>query len=126
MRLTWAARHRWRMSLTAAGACLAAGALSATPAVAAGGLRTISVDAAHRVGAIRALQGVSGSPMPGDGSHPDLTAQEKALGVSIVRTHDVDCTGTSDIDGSGPNRIFPDPSADPNDPGSYHFAPTDT
>jgi xylan 1,4-beta-xylosidase len=46
--------------------------------------------------------------------------------VNIVRTHDVDCNGTSDIDGNGPDRIFPDWSADPNDPSSYNFGPTDT
>jgi xylan 1,4-beta-xylosidase len=106
-------------------ACLAAAAVGASSAQAAGGLRRITVDAARPVGVIRSLQGVSGTPLPGDSSHPDLTSQFHQLGVDIVRTHDVDCQGTSDIDGIGPNRIFADWSADPNDPRSYNFAPTD-
>src|SRR5207245_895076 len=81
--------------------------------------------AGQPTGVIRPLQGVSGSPLPGDNSHPDLTAQEHQLGVNIVRTHDVDCSGTSDIDGLGPNAIFRNWNADPNDPASYNFAPTD-
>jgi xylan 1,4-beta-xylosidase len=56
----------------------------------------------------------------------DVTSQFRTLGVDIVRTHDVDCSGTSDIDGLGPNRIFPNWNADPNDPASYNFGPTDT
>ena len=105
---------------------LAAALLGASPAAAAGGLRTITVDAAKQTGFIRSLQGVSGTPRPGDSSHPDFTSQFQQLGVNIVRTHDVDCNGTSDIDGIGPNRIFPNWSADPNDPSSYNFGPTDT
>jgi len=107
------------------GAALAAGALGAAPAAAAGGLRPITVDASQAAGTIRSLQGVSGTPLRGNDQHPDFTAQEQRLGVNIVRTHDVDCTGTSDIDGLGPNRIFRDWSADPNDPASYNFGPTD-
>ncbi len=99
---------------------------AAAPAHAAGGLRDITVDAARPTGIIRSLQGVSGSPLPGDGSHPDFTALQHALGVDLVRTHDIDCTGTGDIDGNGPNRIFPDWSADPDNPASYNFGPTDT
>src|SRR6476469_2179776 len=98
----------------------------ASPAFAAGGLRTVTVDASKQVGAIRSLQGVSSTPLPGDGSHADLTAQQRQLGVDFVRTHDIDCSGTGDIDGLGVNRIFPDSSADPNDPASYNFGPTDT
>jgi hypothetical protein len=105
---------------------IAAGFVSASPAAAAGGLRTITVDASKPTGLIRSLQGVSGTPVPGDGSHPDFTSQFQQLGVNIVRTHDVDCNGTSDIDGNGPDRIFPNWSADPNDPRSYNFGPTDT
>lgn len=107
------------------GACLFAGALGVSSASAAGGLRQITVDGSRPIGIIRSLQGVSGTPLPGDSSHPDFTAQFHQLGVDIVRTHDVDCEGTSDIDGIGPNRIFPNWSADPNDPSSYNFAPTD-
>ncbi len=106
--------------------CLVAGAATTAPAaVADTGLRQITVDASRPVGAIRSLQGVSGTPLPGDSSHPDFTSQFHQLSVDIVRTHDVDCRGTSDIDGAGPNRIFPNWNADPNDPASYNFAPTD-
>ncbi|MBV8947044.1 MAG: hypothetical protein JOZ95_16580, partial [Solirubrobacterales bacterium] len=81
-------------------ACLAVGALGASSA-AAEGLRQITVDASRPTAIIRSLQGLSGTPLPGDASHPDFTSQFQQLGVNIVRTHDVDCTGTSDIDGAG-------------------------
>lgn len=118
---------RGRAAQVAIAVSLAAAALgsSAAQAAAAGGLRNVTVDASRIVGSIRSLQGVSGTPLPGDDSHPDLTAQEQALGVNIVRTHDIDCAGTGDIDGLGPNRIFRNWSADPNDPASYNFGPTD-
>ncbi len=105
--------------------CLVGAFVAVTPAAAASGLRTITVNASRPVGIIRSLQGVSGTPLPGDNSHPDLTPQFRQLGVDIVRTHDVDCSGTSDIDGAGRNRIFPSWSANPYDPSSYNFGPTD-
>jgi hypothetical protein len=108
-----------------AGLCGVVLLAGAAPAQAAGGLRRLTVDAARPTGIIRSLQGVSGAPLPGDDSHGDFTALQHRLGVDIVRTHDIDCTGTGDIDGAGPNRIFPDWSADPNDPRSYRFGPTD-
>src|SRR4051794_19031548 len=110
--------------LTICAGCIAALAL-ASPAFAAGGLRTVTVDASKQVGTIRSLQGVSSTPLAGDGSRPDLTNQQHQLGVDFVRTHDIDCSGTGDIDGLGANRIFPDWNADPDDPASYNFAPTD-
>jgi hypothetical protein len=45
------------------------------------------------------------------------------MGVDLVRTHDIDCKGTGDIDGIGENRIFRDWSANPDDPASYNFGP---
>lgn len=116
---------RLRAPIAIATLSVVAWVLGAAPAYADSGFRQITVDAAKPVGIIRSLQGVSGTPLPGDDSHPDLTAQFQRLGVDIVRTHDVDCDGTSDIDGLGPNRIFPNWSADPNDPSSYNFGPTD-
>ncbi len=107
------------------GAWLVMAILGVSTAAAAGGLRQITVDASKPTGFLRSLQGVSGTPLPGDSSHADLTPQFRQLGVNIVRTHDVDCNGTSDIDGLGPNRIFPSWSANPNDPSSYNFDPTD-
>ena len=112
---------RWALAL----ACTLASLATAPAALAAGGLRDVTVDASHPTGVIRSLQGVSGSPLPGDASHPDFTAPQRAMGVDLVRTHDIDCKGTGDIDGAGVNRIFPDWSADANDPASYNFAPTD-
>src|SRR3954447_1546675 len=112
---------RWAL----APACILASLAAAPAALAAGGLRHVDVDASRPVGLIRSLQGVSGSPLPGDASHADLSAQQRALGVDFVRTHDIDCKGTGDIDGAGANRIFPDFSADPDDPRSYKFGPTD-
>jgi xylan 1,4-beta-xylosidase len=98
---------------------------AASSASAAGGLRQVTVDAARPTGLIRSLQGVSGTPLPGNDEHGDYTAQQHQLGVDFVRTHDIDCSGTGDIDGIGANRIFPDWDADPNDPASYNFGPTD-
>ena len=118
-------RQSTRTAIIAAAAVLVGVLFAAASASAAGGLRPITVDAARPVGLIRPLQGVSGTPLPGDSSHADFTSQFRQLAVNIVRTHDVDCKGTSDIDGIGPNRIFPDWTADPNDPRSYNFAPTD-
>jgi xylan 1,4-beta-xylosidase len=108
-----------------AAACTLSCLAAAAPASAAGGLRQVAVDGSRPVGIIRSLQGVSGSPLPGDDSHADFTAQQRRLGVDLVRTHDIDCLGTGDVDGAGANRIFPDWSADPDDPAGYNFAPTD-
>jgi xylan 1,4-beta-xylosidase len=112
---------RGTTALLCAIACL----VTATSASAAGGLRQVTVDASQRTGTIRSLQGVSGTPRPGNDDHGDYTAQFHQLGVDFVRTHDIDCSGTGDIDGIGPNRIFPDWNADPDDPASYNFGPTD-
>src|SRR5690349_8188686 len=82
----------------------AIGFLSATTsAFAAGGLREVTVDASRPTGLIRSLQGVSGTPVPGNDDHADYTAQHHQLGADFVRTHDIDCSGTGDIDGIGSN-----------------------
>jgi len=47
----------------------------------------------------------------------------------MVRTHDaggINGSGAGDIDGPGRSRIFPNWNADPADPASYNFGPTDT
>src|SRR5690349_4001387 len=98
------------------GACGLTALAGAAPAGAAGGRRSVHVDASQTVGTIRSLQGVSGTPLPGDDSHPDFTTQHRRLSVEVARTHDIDCKGTGDLDGAGVNRIFPDFSADPDDP----------
>ncbi len=107
--------------------------------------RLLSVDADRSEGVIRSLQGVSGPPLPVFPGLPTLTEQYRSLGIDIVRTHDM--YGPSDIDshfcpGGCPNFprsvipsqdlaaanmkvIFPDWTADPEDPKSYNFGPTD-
>lgn len=115
-------------------------------------LRPVKVDAAAVIGTLRPLQGVNGAP--GEGTHKpekfvfggwnipgdwDATAGYRRARVDLVRTHD--SYGPGDIDArfgdasSGPDAvipyargrlsIFPDPDADPNDPKSYNFGPTD-
>ncbi|MDB6103978.1 MAG: hypothetical protein JWO52_3977 [Gammaproteobacteria bacterium] len=115
-------------------------------------LRKITVDASAAMGHLRSLQGVNGAPAPG--SHKpenftfggwnmpertDVSAGYRMARIDLVRTHDA--YGPADIDakfetadapGGGlisAHRdvfdIFPDPAADPNDPRSYNFGPTD-
>ena len=93
-------------------------------ALAAGGPREVVVDAASQIGTIRSLAGTHWDPGPDETIHT-------AIGVDAIRIHDicgrVDETieGVGDIDGNGPEVIFPDWTADPNDPASYNFGPTD-
>lgn len=109
------------------------------------GLRMISVDVNASAGTIRSLQDVSGSPLPVLPGLPTLADQFRSLGIDLVRLHDT--YGPGDIDshfcpGGCPNFpipvipldyvatanqkiIFPDPAADPDDPASYNFGPTD-
>jgi xylan 1,4-beta-xylosidase len=115
-------------------------------------LRKITVDASAPVGHLRSLQGVNGAPAPG--SHKpenftfggwnmpertDVSAGYRMARIDLVRTHDA--YGPADIDAKfetadAPGgglisarrdvfNIFPDPAADPNDPRSYNFGPTD-
>jgi xylan 1,4-beta-xylosidase len=120
--------------------------------VRAGDLRKITVDAAVPTGWLRSLQGVNGAPAPGDHKPEnfkfggwnmpegiDVSAGYRMARIDLVRTHDA--YGPADIDarfetadapGGGlisAHRdifdIFPNPDADPEDPHSYNFAPTD-
>ncbi len=108
-------------------------------------LRMISVDVDASAGAIRSLQGVSGAPIPVLPGLPMLTDQFRSLAVDLVRLHDT--YGPGDIDShfcpggclnfpipaiplnyvatANQRVIFPDPAADPDDPASYNFGPTD-
>jgi xylan 1,4-beta-xylosidase len=112
-------------------------------------LRQIRVDASAPIGTLRSLQGVNGAPaqgfhkperfvfggwnVPGNW---DATPGYRDARIDLVRTHD--SYGAGDIDARFPDApgalvdadrthlsIFPDPKADPNDPKSYHFEPTD-
>jgi len=109
--------------------------------------REMTVDAAVRVGTIRSFQQVHWTANPQWEWYPDLRAQLRDLRVDSIRNHD--CYGPTEIDTGYTERglkvIFPDPqrrrqimevanaanifpdwSADPNDPRSYRFAATDT
>lgn len=112
-------------------------------------LRPIRVDASETIGKLRSLQGVNGAPaqgfhkperfvfggwnIPGEW---DATHGYREAGIDLVRTHD--SYGPGDIDAIFPDApgalidahrthlsIFPDPKADPKDPKSYNFGPTD-
>ena len=115
-------------------------------------LRKVTVDAAASIGVIRSLQGVDGAPGPG-GHKPenftfggwnmhddvDASAGYRRARVDLVRTHDG--YGPGDIDARFESAeapggalisakrdaftLFPDPKADPDNPASYRFAPTD-
>jgi len=135
--------------LTAAAASQTGGSIAAPgPA-----LRKITVDARAQTGTLRSLSGVNGSPAPGmhkpeyfkfgGWNMPekvDASAGYRLAGIDLVRTHDG--YGPGDIDGkfetaAAPGGalisskrdglvIFRNPQADPEDPASYHFGPTDT
>ena len=111
------------------------------------GLRKITVDATVTVGALRPFSGIHGAPaaeFTGRGprnaepTRVDISADYRAARIDLVRTHDE--FGPGDIDakfGGAANMpmsipasrneltIFPDMSADPENPASYHFEATD-
>jgi xylan 1,4-beta-xylosidase len=119
------------------------------PDTASADVRQITVDAGKTVGRLRSLQGVNGAPAPdvhkpirftfGGWNVPedtDATAGYEAARIDLIRTHDA--YGPGDIDARFPDApnvlidadrthlsIFPNPDADPNDPRSYNFGPTD-
>jgi hypothetical protein len=112
-------------------------------------LRTITVDASEVTGKLRSLQGVNGAPAPGFHKpirfafggwnvpeEYDATAGYHAARIDLIRTHDA--YGPGDVDAHFPDApgalidghrtllsIFPNPGADPKDPRSYNFEPTD-
>jgi xylan 1,4-beta-xylosidase len=112
-------------------------------------LRKVTVDAAKVTGTIRSLQGVNGAPAPGFHKpirfqfggwnvpeETDATPGYRAAGIDLIRTHDA--YGPGDVDARFPDgpgvlidadrtllSIFPNPEADPKDPRSYNFGPTD-
>lgn len=85
--------------------------------------RTLVVDAA-RESTFRSLNGVGGVPGPVAAypDFPDMTPLWREAGVTLVRSFDwVSRLDTRD----DPTSLFPDWSADPDDPASYNFAATD-
>ena len=131
-------------ALLAAITCSAAVSQNKTPE----GFRNLQVDAGKVIGEIHSFQGLNGPPSPVMAGLPDLIDQYRDLRVDQVRTHDF--MGPTDIDArfdyrNGPLAwlipdfdqrarvvrdgkaaiIFPDPNADPENPASYNFGPTD-
>jgi xylan 1,4-beta-xylosidase len=132
--------------------CMAAAAAAAPPSLRQSGLRKITVDAATTVSTLRSLQGVDGPPGPG-GHKPeyfkfggwnmpdsvDAAAGYRLARIDLVRTHDG--YGPGDIDAKFETAqapggalisarrdaltLFPNPAADPDNPASYRFGPTD-
>ncbi len=117
-------------------------------AIAQSGFRNLQVDAGKVIGQIRSFQGLNGQPTPVMADLPDLVEQYRALHVNMVRTHDM--MGPADIDArfdfkgidlawlipdtkqragvveaGNKSTIFPDSKADPENPESYNFGPTD-
>lgn len=85
--------------------------------------RTLVVDAA-RESAFRPLNGVGGVPGPVEAypDFPDMTPLWRDAGVTVVRSFDwVSRLDTRD----NPTSLFPDWSADVDDPASYNFTATD-
>ncbi|HUN73996.1 MAG TPA: hypothetical protein VMU40_05725 [Steroidobacteraceae bacterium] len=145
----------WATAALAAAPQVGAAQACLYSASATGGLRPVMVDARHTLGRMRSLQGVNGAPAAGMHKPPGFTfggwnmpeAVDTSRGyreahIDLIRTHDA--YGPGDIDArfnappppgeagefnvsSARNSldIFPDPNADPNDPRSYHFGPTD-
>lgn len=126
-------------------------AVAAAPAT--DDLRPVTVDAGSTVGELRSLAGVNGAPAPGVHKpeyftfggwnmpeNVDASSGYRRAGIDLVRTHDA--YGPGDIDArfetaSAPGgalisakrdvlTLFPNPEADPDDPKSYNFGPTDS
>ncbi|HTV25428.1 MAG TPA: hypothetical protein VMG12_42325, partial [Polyangiaceae bacterium] len=101
------------------------GGISDTPTSSEARHQSVVVDAQRVTGTLRSLQGAHWDPGP-PGAALSLSVSE--LGIDWIRTHDaggIDGSGSGDIDGVGKDRLFPDLAADPTDPASYNFGPTD-
>jgi hypothetical protein len=110
--------------------------------------RSLKVDAGKVIGEIRSFQGLNGLPSPVMAGLPNLLQQYKDLRVDQVRTHDA--MGPTEIDSKfefsngdlawlipddgqragvvkagNASIIFPNWSADPENPGSYNFVASD-
>ncbi len=95
----------------------------AVTAAADSSTRTFVVDVGDE-GSFRQLNGVGGIPGPVEGypQFPDMTPLWREAGVTVVRSFD----WVSRLDTrNNPTSLFPDWSADVDDPASYNFAATD-
>jgi len=116
--------------------------------IAAAQNRNVTVDVAKVSGAIRPLEGVNGGPAPVMDGLPNLEKQYHEFLFDMVRTHDymgpteLDSIFDFDnqtlawlvpdptqrrklVDAGNAATIFPDWNADPENPASYRFGPTD-
>ena len=84
-------------------------------------MKTIAVDFGEGRGPVRPLHGVNNGPI-GYGSLVDVSHHYRDLGVPYVRLHDPNWPHPREVDIP---QVFPDPEADPDDPASYRFGPTD-
>ena len=111
-----------------------------------GQYRAITVDASAAHGSLRSFQAVDGGPIPTLPDRPDLSSRYKEMHIDLVRTHDL--YGPTEIDSHFSSSvllpllpdetsraaflkaansaiIFADRNADPENPRSYNFGPTD-
>ena len=108
--------------------------------------RAVGVDASGVSGTLRSFQAVDGGPLPVLPGGPELSARYKEMHIDLIRTHDL--YGPTEIDShfsaspllsllpdkasragflnaANSETIFPRWDADPEDPKSYNFGPTD-
>ncbi|WP_206243557.1 GH39 family glycosyl hydrolase [Novosphingobium terrae] len=121
-------RLDWQFRAAGAALALAAGLGATTghtqPAPAAqsssesGQYRDVVVDAGKSIGSIKPLTGFTGGRK---GSAAKL-ALMRQIGITTWRTHD---TGALDITGTSESAIFPDLSADADNPANYRFEASD-
>jgi xylan 1,4-beta-xylosidase len=78
--------------------------------------RSLAVGYDQVIGRVRTFGGTNRGPLL---DAVDYTDRFRATGLTMVRTHDY--YGPFDM-----IQLFPDPNADPDDPGAYRFGPTDT
>lgn len=81
----------------------------------------VRVDGGEFVGEIRPLHGVNNGPL-NLGETLDLSAYFRELSPPLVRLHDSEWPDPLVVD---MHALFPDPRANPDNPESYRFSPTD-
>ena len=108
-------RRRWRKAILLA--------VFSLPAVAqqVATTQSVTIDAEHSIGKIKAMQDQDNGPLCQRGI-VDLSKYYQELGVHYVRLHDVPWTYDNALD---INYVFPDWNADPDKPESYDFVQSD-
>jgi len=108
--------------------------------------RAVSVNASSTRGTILSFQAVDGGPIPVLPHGSDLSARYKEIAIDLIRTHDLygpteidshfssspllallpdNASRTAFLKSANAAIIFPDGGADPENPRSYNFGPTD-